>query len=236
MSTLNDFISQIKNTGLSKTSRYSVSMRVPSKLQSGSFDVNNMLLFCDQVQLPALNLATSQNKTYGEIREVPYEKNFENINMSFYVDTGLEVKSFFDSWMDLIQDPNTRTFEYYKYYTTEVKIEVQDLEMNSRYWLTLYECYPKNVGAVALDYASKDVMKLQINMQYKYWKASNRGPVNESMVDSTIPNEYMNQFAGYQQMFDSYVAEAQNFETAVTSFANDPLRSVANKTGFGSFF
>lgn len=235
MSTLNDFISQIKNTGLSRTSRYAVSMRVPSKLQTGTFDVNNILLFCDQVQLPAINLATSQNKTFGEIREVPYEKNYENINMSFYVDTGLEVKSLFDSWMDLIQNPTTRTFEYYKYYTTEIKVEVQDLEMNSRYWLSLYECYPKNISAVSLDYSSKDVMKLQVNMQYKYWKASNRGPINESLVDMSIPDEYMNNFGGYQTMFNSYLAEAQNFETAVTSFANDPLRTVVNKSGFGAF-
>ena len=52
----------------------------------------------------------------GEFREVPYEKLYEPINMTFYVDNDMQVKKLFDEWMSLISDPSTRTYNYYNNY------------------------------------------------------------------------------------------------------------------------
>jgi hypothetical protein len=126
-------------------------------------------LFCDQVQLPGMNFSTAQNRSFGEFREVPYEKLFDNLNMSFYVDKNMYVKRVFDNWMEAIQNPETRVFNYYKNYTTGMDIEVHDLMDRITYVVSLWECYPKTIGAVQMDYASKDIMKLSVTMQYKYW-------------------------------------------------------------------
>ena len=34
----------------------------------------------------------------------------------------------------------------------------------------MIECYPKAVSAIQMDYGSKDLMKIQVTMQYKNWR------------------------------------------------------------------
>ena len=215
MAKLNEFIAQIKQTGLSRSNRYSVIMNPPMSLMTGqnafaqSFpDLRQLLMFCDQVQLPGLNLSTTQNRSFGEFREVPYEKLYGDLSMQFYVDTDLNVKTFFDTWMAAVQDPYTRTFSYYNDYITDITIVVEDLEDQMTYGVTLYECYPKTISPIQMDYSSKDIMKLQVSMNYKYWLPENmsksqRSPAAPANLSGnrnfSIPESYINNFASFQK-------------------------------------
>jgi len=165
---LDKFIAEVKSQGLARSNRYVVKF-TPPLTGLDSTVPQTLSLFCDQVQLPGMNFSTAQNRSFGEFREVPYEKLFDNLNMSFYVDKNMYVKRVFDNWMEAIQNPETRVFNYYKNYTTGMNIEVHDLMDRITYVVSLWECYPKTIGAVQMDYASKDIMKLSVTMQYKYW-------------------------------------------------------------------
>lgn len=202
---LNEFIAQVKNYGMARNNRFSVIMNPPATIERFS-GLRQILLYCDQVQLPGLNLATVQNRSYGEFREVPYEKLYGDIQMSFYVDTNLYVKTFFDDWMASIQNPYTRTFEYYNRYITDMEIRVEDLQNSSVYVVTAYECYPKTVSPIQMDYANKDIMKLQVTMQYKYWRSESN---NVALTDQTVqrnelvPETYYNNFNQFQRDWDN---------------------------------
>lgn len=176
MATIKDFTAAVKSGGLARTNRYAVVMSLPKGMVFNNDVTKKALLFCDQVQLPGTNFSTSQNRTFGEFRETPYEKLYEHINLSFYVDRDMQVKELFDRWNDTIYNPITRTFNYYNNYTTDITIEVQGNDGQPNYWVDLHECYPKSVGAVQLDYASKDVMKLSVSMAYKWFETSNNPP------------------------------------------------------------
>ena len=112
---LDRFIAEVKRFGLSRSNRYTVRFTPPVSI---FHDMSSLLLLCDQVNIPGLSYSTVQNRTYGELREVPYEKLFENLNFSFYVDKRMEVKAMFDRWMEYIQHPIRRTFNYYDSYIT----------------------------------------------------------------------------------------------------------------------
>lgn len=168
MSDIKNFVASIKNNGLARTNRYAVMLggitwADPTLIQ-------NTVMFCDQIQLPGTNINTSDIRTYGEIRKTPYERLYEDVNMSFYVDTDMSVKTLFDYWMNQIQDPVTRNWNYYENYTSDITIEVQDLKNKTRYNMRLREAYPKSIGAIQLDYNSKDVMKLSVNFAYKFYE------------------------------------------------------------------
>jgi hypothetical protein len=185
---LNEFIAQVKTIGMARTNRFSVILTPPIKLpRLGNEGLKNILLFCDQVQIPGLNLATIQNRSFGEFREVPYEKLYGDLQMSFYVDNNLAVKGLFDDWMNLIQSPNSRTFEYYDNYVTTMQIEVEDIANRIRHRTYVYEAYPKTVAPIQMDYASKDVMKMQVTMQYKYWKTEYLEVYDEPVDKPPIP-------------------------------------------------
>ena len=196
---INNFISEVKGGGLARQNRFAVLFDPPSWISPP--ELRKVLLFCDIAQLPGVNFSTVQNRTYGEFREIPYEKLYDNLNMSFYVDTEMKVKSLFDSWINQIQSPITRNFNYYNEYTCKMTIDVQDTVDKTRYQLTLYECYPKTLGAISLDYASKEIMKLPVTMQYKYWTATaveSSGDDSE-LVESKRFEQSMNDFTGFQE-------------------------------------
>jgi len=169
---INEFVATMAN-GVARTNRFSVVMGMPVEAPiSGRTPLRNLLLFCDQAQLPGLSMNAVPIRIFGEVRETPTEYNYEPITLSFYVDAQMHVKAWFDDWIAMIQYGNQRSFRYYdEYICPQMQILVQDTMDQSRYQVTLYEVWPKSVGAIQLDYGSKDVMKLSVTLQYKYWES-----------------------------------------------------------------
>lgn len=160
-----DFISQVRTRGLARTNRYEVIIPLP-----GSDEQNLARLFCEQVTLPGVSLATTPSRFYGDTREMPYERLFDPVSMTFYVDSAMKLKSAFDDWMSTIVNPTTRTIQYYRDYVRPVYITVLDVSEQPVHMVTLYEAYPKAIQAVNLESAGRDIMRLTVNMQYKYWE------------------------------------------------------------------
>ena len=237
---LNKFIAQVKSTGIASANMYSVEMAIPNVVRSayGDFhDLRAISLFCDQVQLPDQNISTAQIRTYGEVREMPYENLYGNINMSFICDSDYKTKHFFDMWIQNISDPQTRHMNYYRDYTVPViRITTLNNNENEVYRVALYECYPKQIQAVSLDYGSKEIVKVQVSMNYKYWRSALRSdsvsheqqafPLHiDSMTGNDIGRpkklvdilqQNLNQtFDKYQQMYNNTVGDVQNIITGI---------------------
>ena len=172
MSTLSEFINAVKSEGIAKTNRYKIAFTKPKILNQNNELQRKLHMFCCQTQLPGVNISTFQSRTFGETREIPYERLFDNVNFTFYVDRQMLIKTFFDSWVNGIQDTRTRAFNFYNDYITNITITVEDSEGNTMYGVTLFECYPKTVAPISLGYDQKDAMQIQVSMNYKYWEAS----------------------------------------------------------------
>ena len=169
--TLQDFIGNVKR-GLAKTSHFAVSFNRPLCIPAGLFDdsiIQKIHLFCEQASLPAMNVVTSPIRTWGEVREMPYDRMFDPIPLTFYVDTDMKVKLFFDKWISSIQSHSSRKFNFYENYVVDLDIEVFDSAENSKYKVTLVEAYPKTLNAIEMNYGGKDVMRVQVTMAYRNW-------------------------------------------------------------------
>ena len=249
---LNDFVAQVKS-GIAKQSHFLVQLTPPPALSNfGGIKegMNKIILFCDQAQLPGLSFGTNQVRSYGEFKEVPYEKLFEPINLSFYVDTSLSVKMLFDKWVELVQSPVTRDFSYPSTYLTDkIDIIVLDTQNRSRYMVSLHKVFPKAIAPIQLDYGSKEIMKLQVTLSYQYAttkQLSNTTSSNEEEVLTLnaampkynygwdalteVPKDYFNDFAGFQNAASNYDF---SFE-GVKSYAT--VENIGEITGFGSIF
>jgi hypothetical protein len=202
MADLNEFISSIKSEGLMRNNRYEVMLSPPAVTGFNNYnELRKILLYCDNVTIPGLSISTIPARTYGEYREMPYEKIYAPITLNFYVDNSMQVKKLFDSWITNIQDPNTRNMNYYSTYTTDIDIYVLDVKERARYAVKLFHAYPKDMSAITMDYSNRDVMKLQVTMNYKYWKSSEIIQTDNVEDYIPVPNEYLNNFAGYQSSF-----------------------------------
>ena len=162
---LTNFISVIKREGLSRTNRFLVQIG-PKNADTATARL--IQLYCEQAALPGMAYASTPVRSFGENREVVYERNFEPIALTFYVDRKMTVLTFFNDWMDAIVDPNTRISNYYDSYVKQMTITMLDIADTETYEVKLYEVYPKSVAAIQLDYNSKDVAKLTVTFNYKY--------------------------------------------------------------------
>lgn len=170
---LDRFITQIKTRGIARTNRYRVFIPfigANNFNSSGSSNMELAQLFCESTTLPGLNIATDPARSFGEVREMPYEPMYDPVSMTFYMDADMHLKNAFDGWMSRVIDPFTRTIQYYRSYTTDIEIYVDNVDGKSPYMIKLFEAYPKTVGSVQLAAESRDIMKLPVVFQYKYWR------------------------------------------------------------------
>lgn len=173
---LQNFITEVKNKGLMRSSHFGVLMTTPTDKNGSPIikdeiafpsAMSKYVMFCDSAPLPGTTLSTVDVSPYGEIREQPTQRIYDPVNLTFYVDVDFKIKKFFDLWINYIINPITRNHSYYNDYTTTVQIYVYDLEHNEKYRVTLHECYPKSVGEIALSYSAEGMMKLNVSLQYR---------------------------------------------------------------------
>lgn len=210
-----DFIAEIKTKGIARTNRFTVDFSPPKVLNE---DKRRLMLFCEKVSLPGINFATTSNRSFGETREVVYDRMFDPITMTFHVDRKMTVKAIFDNWMNYIVNPSDRTIGWYKNYITPMTIRVQDLEDATTYLIFLQEAYPKTVTPIQLDAGNNnDTMRLDVTFQYKYWNAVQIATDPYTGIEKNAGglNKYLEDFSGFTKKLNDILPESGNFLTGV---------------------
>lgn len=248
---LNEFISNIKNNSLARQNRFTVS--ISGNNATNSIDSNLVELFCEQAILPSLSFASQPVRSYGEQREVVYDRNFETASLTFLVDRQMKVKDYFDQWTNKIIDPYSRLAGFYDEYVRDICIITQDTKDNDTYIAVLREAYPKTVSAVQLDHNSKDVMKLQVTFNYKYHinnqlisPSNDKNPKKLFGLDLPDPYKVSQQLGNYLrgsvtnavQIPDLYYDNFQQFQESLNdriavSNAQTQLERQGQTTGSG---
>lgn len=245
---LNQFIAEVKR-GVAKTNRFLVDLTLPTPFEYMSdikSQMRKVILFCDQAQIPGLSFSTNQVRSFGEVKEVPYEKLYEPVQLSFYVDDDFVVKKLFDEWMELVQTTTTRTFNYPNMYlSNSITIYVLNNSDKKRYSVKLYNVYPKAVAPIQLDYSSREIMKLNVTLTYQYSEVSASYPASveskspglfESILGkfaygfeeiAEVPVNYLKNFSGFQNDWTDFTMGVKSF----TSYEN-----IGEETGYGGIF
>lgn len=229
---IQEFKSNIRTSGLAKANRYLVELNAPPTLNSRQepfiSNLRMIRLMCDSAQLPGTSFGTNPVRSYGETREVAYERIFEPITLTFYMDKDLLIKRMFDVWIESVQSIQTRDFNYPSdYLCPQMSIHVYDISNTPVYTTTLFNAFPKQVQAINLDYGSRDIMKLTVTMQYEWYESGNTisGSVGNARVVDSLPalgrDSYIDNFVDYQDAI--YNTSAQP-EQIVSSFYSSPQR------------
>lgn len=228
---LNEFISKVKNTGLAKTNRYRVTIATPS-LMTGFMNSGRLItLFCESTSLPGLIIRTTEQRIMGEMREFPYIKQYDNITLSFYIDNNFEVKGFFDNWLNSVSNTQNKITSYYKdYIAPTVLIEVLPMDSEvSTYSITLHEAYPKGISAIQLSADSRDIAKIGVSLNYKYYTTSHVASTKSmSSIGGTLSNQPMNITNDATQDLQSLIT-ASGFKETLLEVKNPDTKKFINE-------
>ena len=133
--------------------------------------------FCYNIEMPSRNVDTKAFQTYGPKREVAYAYSFPGeITASFYADKYLRQRTFFEMWQNSIMDQATHNMHFYDEYVGGIRIyqlgafSGDAFRDRIAYGVHLYECYPKTITAVPLNYGTQnEIMQISISFYYRNW-------------------------------------------------------------------
>lgn len=196
---INDFISSINKKGVLKDNKYVVSFRLPNYLQTNAISIFNginssflLSLRCENASIPGLQFASVDGPPrfgYGPIEYNPYNVVYEDITLTFLLDSDSEIHKIFYDWMNsivnfhaqgqaLIGSANAAKgpvsgmapYEvgYKDDYITDLKVEVYPDANYDKASMELiaYRAFPKSVTPLNLNWSDGQPLKLQVVMTY----------------------------------------------------------------------
>lgn len=170
MSSVSEFVGHLKN-GLARPNRYIVDIISPI---GGDETVQ---IFCHTCQLPMRGLMTFEHKTHvGPPYKAPYSSSYEPVTFTFYADSNMNTRRYFDEWQQEVNNSWSNTNNYMNNFKGEIKITTLNQEGNERYSVKLHDAYPLNIGAVDLSYSQNNALtNVSVTISYRIWEASTNG-------------------------------------------------------------
>lgn len=158
----------------------------------------DLSILCSETSLPGSRFSTSENNQdyYGISQKFAYRKDFDTIDMSFYVDDEYKTLKFFEQWMDYISSPDesysvvgddvssTNSFYRFKYpdkYKTTIFIHKFNKDYEEVYnggklvpstgsgneiVYTFINAFPLNLSSIPVSYDQSQLLKATVSFSY----------------------------------------------------------------------
>ena len=198
---LQEFIALGKQTYFARADRFQVNFKLPAAM--AEFDTShtrNLSLLCENTTLPGKSVGSRTLRINGVNEQRAHTVDYgDTITFDFIVDLSWTPRRLFEAWTELcITDVGAsdgirgaREVGYYSDYISEIDIITLKPDLSDEnpdaatYKVTLYEAWPKSIGAQQLSYNSQSFIKLSVTFVYKYW-ISEAIDVQEINTDSQI--------------------------------------------------
>lgn len=166
-SKFSQFVGQTKSIGVARANKYSVRIQPPLGLMQFS-DLDMLELYCIDTTLPGIKLETTAiNDLMGEPRTVPYNRAFEEFDITFIMDDLYIARQLFEKWINSVYDPVTKTVSYYNDYIGSVTINGLGNDTNNHLTVVLNEAYPSAIKGITYSAESDEYVKLTVSFIYK---------------------------------------------------------------------
>jgi len=172
---LSDFQSLVLKDGLARPNRFEVMIQSPKIIDKFSSNYRVVNLLCESAVFPPHIIGIKPQQIYGPQYQRPFgvEYGGEGIGLTFLLDTQLDVKSYFDLWMDNIVDPKEYYVHYEEDYATDIQIYQLDADDNITYTVKLEKAFPRSINLIDLNMgANNQTSKVNVNFAFRRWSAS----------------------------------------------------------------
>lgn len=184
---INEFLSTFKGD-LAKPNRFDVNIPVPLTLLQYVKFARNLNYRCESAQLPGRTLATTELKIGSNpVEKYPYLTTYNDIDLTFIVDSDMNQKVFMDAWLEYINPSYNYNFRYKSDYTTTITINQYASTGELTYSVNLYDAYPVSLNQLDLDWSSGgSYHKLTGTFAYTYWKNNSLQALGQQLIDTGV--------------------------------------------------
>jgi len=152
-----------------------------SKYNSGRGAINIM---CNQATFPQRTLLTWELNQNSASFKTPYSYEYDPITFSFYADSNLNTRKYFEIWQSAVANIQNNTMNYMSEFVSPVTIYQMDTAGNDTYSVQLIDAWPITVGSVDLSMAnSNQIHNITVTMAYRTYTSDSDDDYASSSTD-----------------------------------------------------
>ena len=131
--------------------------------------------FVQSVSMPERTMKVKKVKHNGPARNIVYDYEMADVNMTFLTDKYARERIMFEMWQKTSFSNMTHNFSYYDEYVAPINIlqlgsspAVQERD-EATYGVRLWEAYPTKVGELSYAAETSEVQTFEVTFTYRYW-------------------------------------------------------------------
>ena len=154
-----------------KTSLFYYQPQWPAGLQA---DVNQQdaIYLVKTAQMPSTALEEVTLNWQGFDWKFPGKHTYTDLVITFNVDLNAKIRNTFENWSNLCHDPSTNFYSTHNIYMADQRMQMLGYEGQVILEFLLHDAWPKEVGQMAMDYSSTEVVTFDISFTYSYHELS----------------------------------------------------------------
>ena len=138
-----------------------------------------LALQCETAELPGRTLLTQDVKIYGPTFKVPYQSQYNDINLGFICTNDFYERKLFDRWLEAIHPSDTNNMRFPKgnstRYMCNITIIQYDDFIKKIYSVQLVDAFPIGVAAQPLSWSEDNFHRLSVQFAYQRYKVIYEG-------------------------------------------------------------
>lgn len=155
------------NKGFMRSHSYEVIVSPPGSIS------DEISIHTESVSLPGISFMSIDNHRpfgYGETYSIPYVYNPTEISCLHQIDGKGDIYKTLIDWSNLVVDTKgdfQYAARYFNEYTTDMTINVYDLDSTLIRKITLYNVFPSSIDQLQMNWGSNDeIAKLSVTYRY----------------------------------------------------------------------
>lgn len=164
---VDSFVANI-TTGFASPNKYNVLFRHPKKGHDQSIS-----MMCNVANIPGRSLQTYENRHYGVPFKLPYTAQYDDITFSFITQIGFKERKFFESWQELVIEPDTGLLKFYDDYVGDIIVWHLDGQTGERdYAIKIIDAWPISIAEIPMGSSmTNETLISSIAFTYRNWES-----------------------------------------------------------------
>lgn len=124
---ISHFLSEFERRGASRASHFDVLIPIPQYMVRSKLPAQVLTFRCEAAEIPGRQLNSSDVKIYGPIYKTPFQSLYAETTLTFIETGDMDVRFFFEEWMNLIINSETNRITYPDEYISNMEVRQYDV-------------------------------------------------------------------------------------------------------------
>lgn len=177
---IDQFLSHMNDEGVAKAAFFDVWIPAPPVTMPGGL----IQMRCEAAELPGRSFTTQDVRIYGPIYRTVSQSVYNELTLTFIETQTMAIRTFFETWMNLIYNSKTNAQSYPDDFVTDVWVHQYDATPNDAssqsdsalqevMRMNLHRAFPTAVNPMTTAWSDDAFHRVQVTLVYEWYDLQN---------------------------------------------------------------